>query len=260
MCAVAGCEKEKHPKAGYGMCRPHYRALQKWGERLHAPVINCLDCTIEFIPKNGGHVRCGNCATMYNRATEKEYREENREKITQYNREWRARNPSYHSEYNRNWRAAHREEYLAYSAQYRAEHSDEVRRRHVDWESRHPRHAQEWAEKNRERARETVRRRRARMRMVSAYVISDRDIRRLLQRHRYCCAYCNRPLEESYHMDHVFPVSLGGSNGIGNLVPACPDCNVSKSNWFLSEWRYRDRLSHPLRRRSSRRLAGIGQS
>ena len=31
-----------------------------------------------------------------------------------------------------------------------------------------------------------------------------------------------------YHVDHVIPLILGGSNGPENLVIACPRCNLSK--------------------------------
>jgi len=33
-----------------------------------------------------------------------------------------------------------------------------------------------------------------------------------------------------YHVDHVVPLFLGGSNGPENLVIACPSCNMSKGS------------------------------
>lgn len=41
-----------------------------------------------------------------------------------------------------------------------------------------------------------------------------------------CCVYCGSagPLEP----DHVIPVTRGGSNGIGNIVPSCRRCNGAK--------------------------------
>ncbi|WP_306317623.1 MULTISPECIES: HNH endonuclease [unclassified Streptomyces] len=38
-------------------------------------------------------------------------------------------------------------------------------------------------------------------------------------------------------MDHVIPLSKGGRHAIGNLMPACMPCNMSKSASFLSVWR-----------------------
>jgi 5-methylcytosine-specific restriction endonuclease McrA len=42
------------------------------------------------------------------------------------------------------------------------------------------------------------------------------------------CFYCGKTLGDRYHVDHVMPVSLGGSNGPENLVIACPRCNIRK--------------------------------
>ncbi len=39
------------------------------------------------------------------------------------------------------------------------------------------------------------------------------------------CAYCSAPYEE---LDHDVPISRGGSNSIGNILPACSPCNRRK--------------------------------
>jgi len=44
------------------------------------------------------------------------------------------------------------------------------------------------------------------------------------------CFWCRQPLPAGYHRDHVIPISKGGTNGIDNIVLACPPCNVKKSN------------------------------
>lgn len=43
------------------------------------------------------------------------------------------------------------------------------------------------------------------------------------------CVYCSADLEEtSYHIDHIYPISLGGSNWPRNLQLTCPRCNIRK--------------------------------
>lgn len=41
---------------------------------------------------------------------------------------------------------------------------------------------------------------------------------------------CAISLKNGYHVDHVVPLALGGSNGPENLVLACPSCNQRKGS------------------------------
>ncbi len=44
------------------------------------------------------------------------------------------------------------------------------------------------------------------------------------------CAYCLTSIEKRYHIDHVIPLTRGGSNWPMNLALACVRCNTSKGN------------------------------
>jgi 5-methylcytosine-specific restriction endonuclease McrA len=58
----------------------------------------------------------------------------------------------------------------------------------------------------------------------------------VLKRDNFTCAYCGRkPPEGEIHIDHVTPVSAGGTNQITNLVAACADCNRGKGPTALSD-------------------------
>lgn len=79
------------------------------------------------------------------------------------------------------------------------------------------------------------RRRAERMRANGVFVISDRDVRRMVVRFRGLCAHCaERPFQE---VDHVVPLARGGRHSIGNLLPSCAACNRSKQARLLVEWR-----------------------
>jgi hypothetical protein len=54
------------------------------------------------------------------------------------------------------------------------------------------------------------------------------------------CVYCGKP---ACTVDHVRPLTRGGEEHEGNLVPACMSCNTSKGNRLLTEWRP-DRVCH----------------
>ena len=49
------------------------------------------------------------------------------------------------------------------------------------------------------------------------------------------CQYCGRrPPEVILHVDHRIPVSKGGTNELENLLAACEDCNLGKSDRFVT--------------------------
>lgn len=54
---------------------------------------------------------------------------------------------------------------------------------------------------------------------------------RILSRDQYTCRYCGRSAPDVVlEVDHVIPVAAGGKNDDTNLVTACRDCNVGKSD------------------------------
>ncbi|QYN33001.1 HNH endonuclease [Pseudonocardia sp. DSM 110487] len=70
---------------------------------------------------------------------------------------------------------------------------------------------------------------------------------KLVARHNGRCAYCGEPppAGEELARDHVIPLTRYsgadfGPDRIGNVLPACGQCNSRKYNKLLAEWRYRD--------------------
>jgi len=51
-----------------------------------------------------------------------------------------------------------------------------------------------------------------------------------------CCWHCSNHVYDSYHMDHLIPLSRGGSNTPDNIVISCPSCNARKWNKMPDEW------------------------
>ena len=51
------------------------------------------------------------------------------------------------------------------------------------------------------------------------------------------CAYCGKELGTRWHVDHIQPLSRGGSDDIGNMNPACIRCNLRKGGLTVEEFR-----------------------
>lgn len=51
------------------------------------------------------------------------------------------------------------------------------------------------------------------------------------------CHYCGRIFPaKDLTMDHLLPVSRGGSSSKGNIVACCKECNTRKRDMLPAEW------------------------
>jgi hypothetical protein len=58
----------------------------------------------------------------------------------------------------------------------------------------------------------------------------------IFARDGFTCRYCGRQADQTIlHVDHVIPVSQGGTNDPENLVTACADCNLGKSDSAIQQ-------------------------
>lgn len=139
--------------------------------------------------------------------------ERNREKILQQQKEYRNNNRETVAERDRE-----------YGKYYRAVHAD---RRRVT--------TKRYRDRNPERNRLHRRNRRARQ-MMNGGKHCLADIRKLLSSQNHSCVYCGGDLRQMYHVDHIIPLSRGGSNGPENLQILCPRCNQRKGTMMPEEF------------------------
>lgn len=85
-----------------------------------------------------------------------------------------------------------------------------------------------WFKANRDAANAYARNRRALVANSTGSHTKD-EVSALLVKQEGRCVYCRAELTK-YHADHIMPISLGGSNDIGNIQLLCPFCNMSKRN------------------------------
>ena len=62
------------------------------------------------------------------------------------------------------------------------------------------------------------------------------DILRMIILQKHKCPYCLCSIKEEHHVDHIIPVSKGGSNNPENIQILCPTCNMKKSNKMPEQW------------------------
>ncbi|HJW48619.1 MAG TPA: HNH endonuclease signature motif containing protein [Candidatus Limnocylindria bacterium] len=145
---------------------------------------------------------------------------------------------------NSAWYGRNREKRREYNRRYRQEHGDELRARDRERNRRtyaqDPRAAldyyKKWRLRNLERARAYVRVANNKRRAAAAgthFTFEEWDA--LLVEHAGRCAYCGSP--ERIEADHRIPLDRGGSNDIGNILPACRHCNRRKHRRTEEEFR-----------------------
>lgn len=86
----------------------------------------------------------------------------------------------------------------------------------------------EWRAKNPEISKQHRRNRRARIK--SAIGKLSRNIeQKLFSLQKGKCACCKKPLDNDYHMDHIMPLALGGTNTDDNIQLLRSKCNLQKN-------------------------------
>lgn len=138
-------------------------------------------------------------------------------------RQWRLANAERKRASDAAYYAANKEKATAYALKWSRANRENVNRRNAEYKKRNPQQVLDQSH-----------RRRARKLGSSSLIVASQDLTRLKRRFGGRCAYCGNGGKMT--IDHVVPLSRGGSHSIGNLLPACQPCNFSKHSKFLYEW------------------------
>ena len=159
------------------------------------------------------------------------------EKARQRDALWRINNPERARETDKNWRLAHPDEarqgvteWHKANPEKRREHRAKYRETHVE-EIKQSK--AEWVKNNLQKAVLYHQRRRALL-AGNGGSYTEEEWEDLKASYNYRCLSCGRVEPEiKLTIDHVIPITLGGSNDITNIQPLCGSCNKRKGTQLI---------------------------
>jgi 5-methylcytosine-specific restriction endonuclease McrA len=125
------------------------------------------------------------------------------------------------------YRAQNRDSLAIKQRQFRADHAEIISARSITYRSRNPNKMRDWHKRNPNANRAYLAKRRALILGSSDTHTAD-DIQEILRLQKQRCACCRCQLQK-YDVDHITPLSKGGSNGRANIQILCPVCNRQKN-------------------------------
>ncbi len=184
-----------------------------------------LDFYIDDSHKDGYASYCKQCKCVYDR----QYTAATYEKRQERAKLYRQRTKGQWSEYHRVYQQIHKKRLREYSKKYHLENQDKLCKKSRDYYRNHKEELAEKKRRNRKKENYYQAVRRARkLNSQGQYTFEDTQI--LLQAQNEKCLKCKKPFTEknSYSIDHIVPLSKGGSNDIRNLQLLHRSCNTSK--------------------------------
>jgi 5-methylcytosine-specific restriction endonuclease McrA len=198
LCKTKGCGRKHEAK---GLCNSCY--CKAWKKRNKEHVRSSRRA---WLAANKDHTR------TYARERARANPEQNRARVLAWQRE----NKEKVNAKSRAWQRSHREQVKAAGLRYRLANPEKEKAR-----------AKAWLAANPDIARARTHRRRALLKTTPGSFTPQEWADRLAE-YGGVCPCCKQEAELT--VDHIVPVSKGGTNWIWNLQPLCLGCNVAKSN------------------------------
>jgi 5-methylcytosine-specific restriction endonuclease McrA len=201
-------------------------------------VWKCLPCHAkrqrEYIEKHPE--KAGGGKEYYQKHKDKwrGYYQARREEILERAAKRREANREYLREERRRWYRENKEKVREYNKSYKEENSErlvELRRLHYENNpDRYRELSRRYRQNNPEKMREIRAARRARMAAAEGRFTAEEWLA-LCEKYDNRCLCCGA--QEKLSVDHVIPLSRGGTNYIDNLQPLCSPCNSSKGTKII---------------------------
>lgn len=175
---------------------------------------------------------CVECRQLYI----KEHYQQNKEVARARQKKYEARRPEVHQRAKAKYRETHREELRAKNREYSNRSYIKARllakSRTPEAKARARRYWQ--TEQFKLVAARGRQKRRAAKKQVHHFQYTTEELKLLYEKFDNACAYCGSTA--SLTVDHAVALSKGGSDVLGNLLPACMTCNCSKCDRDIEQW------------------------
>lgn len=173
----------------------------------------------------------------------REYRSENKENIAAYQCAYIIDNAEKIAARHHAYYMDNRDSLLAQAREYQADNAEAIsaksRAYYIKNASSITAKQREYNKANPDKRAAHNRNRRA-MKIAAEGTHNSADVKAIFEMQRGLCANCNAKLFKSgakkYHVDHITPLSKGGSNWPSNLQCLCPTCNLRKNAKDPFDW------------------------
>lgn len=168
-------------------------------------------------------------------ASQSIYQHNNLDKVRENARKRRAKNPEKFNADRARWVKENPDKRKQIVRNYHVNHKEQEKIKDKKWKKSNPSKVRKfinnWFTKNPHKSTEYNQKRRA-IKLKVGGVITSKEWKNLLEKYDNTCLCCNRK-DVKLTLDHVIPLSRGGSNTIENAQPLCRSCNSSKHDKII---------------------------
>lgn len=150
------------------------------------------------------------------------YAETVRKKSRNYN--FKIKNDPERAAKNRLRKAAYAKEKRTSDALYKEREKSNVKK-----------YRKNWSDDQKEKHRIYAKNRKATLKGAPGKITSM-DVRNIFKLQKGFCSACGVDLKLGFHVDHIMPIKLGGTNYPENIQLLCPPCNLSKAAKHPDVW------------------------